>query len=133
MSIFAHIDENNILKGYYTKEIHKTIPEPNIELTIDQWQNALNNNHNKINSDGTSESIDVRTTEQKAYSIRKKRNNILTEDVDPFVTNPLRWARLSSSQQTEVETYRQNLLDIPSQSSFPESVTWPTKPDVLNG
>jgi hypothetical protein len=133
MSIFAHIDENNILKGYYTKEIHKTIPEPNIELTIDQWQNALNNNHNKINNDGTSESVDVRTTEQKAYSVRKKRNNILIEEVDPFVTNPLRWAGLSSLQQTEVETYRQNLLDVPSQSSFPESVIWPTKPDVLNG
>jgi len=63
---YAHIDENNKLLGFYDNEIHSVIPEPKIQITEEQWQNALDNNHNKINSDGTSETFDFRTDEEKA-------------------------------------------------------------------
>ena len=63
---YAHIDENNKLLGFYDNEIHSEIPEPKIQLTEEQWKNALDNNHNKINSDGTSETYDFRTNEEKA-------------------------------------------------------------------
>ena len=63
---YAHIDENNKLLGFYDNEVHSEIPEPKIQLTKEQWQNALDNNHNKINSDGTSETFDFRTDEEKA-------------------------------------------------------------------
>ena len=62
----AHINSENILQGWYDSEIHTTIPTPNIEVTNAQWQNSINNNHNKINNDGSSEFVDTETAEQKA-------------------------------------------------------------------
>ncbi len=66
MTKYAHINSENILQGWYDSEIHTTIPTPNIEVTDEQWQNALNNIHNKINADGSSEFVDTETAEQKA-------------------------------------------------------------------
>ena len=62
----APINSENILQGWYDSEIHTTIPTPNIEVTNEQWQNSINNNHNKINNDGSSEFVDTETAEQKA-------------------------------------------------------------------
>ena len=61
----AHIDENNKLSGWYDTEIHTTIPEPNIDVTDEQWQNSINNNHNKVNADGSTESFDFRTEAER--------------------------------------------------------------------
>lgn len=66
MTKYAHINSENILQGWYDSEMHNTIPTPNIEVTNEQWQNAINNNHNKINSDGSTEFVDTETAEQKA-------------------------------------------------------------------
>lgn len=60
----AHIDNQNKLLGWYDSSIHSNIPEPFIEVNDDQWLNAINNNHNKVNSDGTSELFDFRTVEE---------------------------------------------------------------------
>jgi len=66
MTKYAHINSDNILQGWYDSEIHTTIPTPNIEVTNEQWQNSINNNHNKVNADGSSEFVDTETAEQKA-------------------------------------------------------------------
>lgn len=66
---------------------------------------------------------------EQALGIRVDRSRILQEQVDPYAGNSLRWADLTSAQQTELTTYRQALLNITNQSTFPESVTWPTAPD----
>jgi hypothetical protein len=58
---------------------------------------------------------------------RMERDRLLSE-VDLMVSNPLRWAALDAATQAEWSTYRQALLDVPQQSGFPHSVTWPTKP-----
>jgi hypothetical protein len=63
-----------------------------------------------------------------AHSIRAERDYKLVSEVDPLATNSFRWAELTSEKQTEWTQYRRNLLDVPEQSSFPTSVTWPTKP-----
>ena len=69
------------------------------------------------------------TSEKLAAEFRLDRDNILTGVVDPFVSNPLRWAGLTSSKQTEWATYRTALLDIPEQSGFPNTISWPTAPE----
>lgn len=61
-------------------------------------------------------------------SIRNKRDSILIAEVDPLVTNPLRWNALTDAKQAEWTQYRTDLLNIPDQSGFPNTVTWPTKP-----
>ena len=60
----AHINENNKLLGWYDKEIHTSIPTPNISVSDTVWQNAINNGHNKVNQDGYTEMFDFRTQEE---------------------------------------------------------------------
>ena len=61
---------------------------------------------------------------------RHERDEILTNEVDPIVCNPLRWAGMTEAQQNAWSQYRTDLLDISEQSGFPHNVTWPTKPEV---
>ena len=65
---YCHYEkESGKILGYYDKEIHEKIPEPSIELTEEQWQNAINNNHNCIDETGKTELKDYRSTEEIAY------------------------------------------------------------------
>ena len=64
-----------------------------------------------------------------ASSLRGLRDQKLAEEVDPLVTNPLRWAELTDTKQAEWTQYRTDLLNLPAQSGFPNTVTWPTKPE----
>ena len=58
---YAHYDElNGQLLGWYDDTIHTTIPIPNIHFTEESWQLAIENNHNKINLDGSTERFDFR-------------------------------------------------------------------------
>jgi hypothetical protein len=66
---------------------------------------------------------------ETAANVRAERDNILATVVDPMVSNPLRWADLSSNKQTEWSQYRTDLLNVPQQAGFPASVTWPTEPE----
>ena len=63
-----------------------------------------------------------------AASLRAQRNSKLALEVDPIVSNPLRWNELTEAKQTEWAQYRTDLLDLPEQSGFPNTVTFPTKP-----
>jgi len=65
----------------------------------------------------------------KAASVRADRDNIFSTIVDPMVSNPLRWADLTSQKQAEWTAYRQLLLDIPQQDGFPHNISWPTQPE----
>lgn len=62
---YAHIKQDGQLLGWHDKDIHTLIPTPNIEVSDDAWQNAINNNHNKVNADGTTEAYDFRTDDEK--------------------------------------------------------------------
>jgi len=61
-------------------------------------------------------------------NLRGQRDQKLAQEVDPIVTNPLRWAELTDAKQAEWTQYRTDLLNLPDQSGFPNTVTWPTKP-----
>jgi hypothetical protein len=63
-----------------------------------------------------------------AAQVRSERDNILTTVVDPLVSNSLRWADLTSDKQAEWTTYRTDLLGVPQQAGFPNTITWPTEP-----
>ena len=62
-----------------------------------------------------------------AVEVRADRDDRLLE-VDAIAGNALRWSELTTDVQTEWSNYRQGLLDVPQQASFPDNVTWPTKP-----
>ena len=63
-----------------------------------------------------------------AVTERSRRDGLLVTVVDPIAGNALRWAALTSEQQTAWATYRTALLDVPAQAGFPSSITWPTAP-----
>lgn len=81
------------------------------------------------------------TGEAALNQVRGKRDYILTTEVDPIVSNPLRWAEMGEEQQQAWSTYRRALLDITSTYPTPSyvwneaaqnydevGVTWPVKP-----
>lgn len=72
----------------------------------------------------TQEELDA----EAADEVRGTREMLLAQEVDPLVTNPLRWADLTAAKQAEWTAYRTALLDITDQAGFPHNVTWPTKP-----
>ena len=62
---YANIENRtNKLLGWYTKEIHSKIPTPNIEVTDEVWQEALNINANCYEN-GEFIRKDFRTEEEK--------------------------------------------------------------------
>ena len=63
-----------------------------------------------------------------AAQVRADRDNRLTE-VDAIAGNALRWAVFTFDIQAEWATYRQELLDVPQQAGFPDSVIWPAQPE----
>lgn len=67
---------------------------------------------------------------EAAAQVRHLRDTLLENEVDPIVSNPLRWGSLSDEQQLAFTVYRQNLLDITEQEGFPHNVVWPTKPEA---
>jgi hypothetical protein len=82
------------------------------------------------------------TGETALNKVRSKRDDILKTEVDPIVSNPLRWADLSEAQQQAWANYRRALLDITTTYPTPSyvwneasqrydevDVTWPVKPE----
>jgi hypothetical protein len=65
-----------------------------------------------------------------ANGARAYRDYLLAEEVDPVVTNPLRWADLSATEQLEMAAYRTALLNVTEQAGFPHNVVWPVKGDT---
>ena len=68
--------------------------------------------------------------EREASLQRHERDVILETVVDPLVSNPLRWAELTTEQQNAWAQYRIDLLNVPQQSGFPNNITFPTKPSI---
>jgi hypothetical protein len=73
----------------------------------------------------TQEELDAAAAE----TVRAERDYKLASEVDPIVSNPLRWADLTAEKQAEWAAYRRALLDITAQPDFPRDVVWPTKPE----
>ena len=63
---------------------------------------------------------DTRTDEQKWFDVRLKRNKLLAE-TDFYALSDV-------TMTTEMSNYRQALRDLPSTTSNPDDVVFPTKP-----
>ena len=64
-------------------------------------------------------------TERLAAKVRAERDSILRQEIDPVVTNPLRWDNMSDAEKQVYADKRQALLDVPGQKGFPHKVEWP--------
>jgi hypothetical protein len=68
------------------------------------------------------------TVEVLAQIARADRDAKLAIEIDPLVSNPLRWGELSQADKDLIAAYRQALLDVPEQIGFPTEIVWPVYP-----
>lgn len=139
MRIFAHLDENNNILGWYNDLVHgikveavlnenkevveeayvdlSNIPTPNKEVVEAVWLNALKNNHKRLKEDGTTEYI--RSEIEKQADFRYERDLLLNKcdiEINKALDNGL--------DTTELQKYRQALRDA--------TIEWVMPTNILN-
>tara|TARA_Y100001938_G_scaffold148637_1_gene232961 strand:+ start:1280 stop:1774 length:495 start_codon:yes stop_codon:yes gene_type:complete len=93
--------------------IEKYIAKDMFEATSEKTKEELEKEYQKKLDDA------------KAANVRAERNLLLKESDWTMITD----SPLSDSKKTEWKTYRQKLRDIPASSGFPNSITFPDKPE----
>ena len=103
---YAHLENNKIL-GWYSYDIHDIIPTPNIEVSDEVWQEAININANcyengefiikdfRTDEEIRKEEINTQITEAKAY--------LLSTD---FYMTVDKYAELDEARKVELTTKR---------------------------
>lgn len=137
----AHISEEGELLGWYTKEIHKEIPKPNVTVDQEQWQDAINNSYNFYDkSDKKFKHKDFRSPEEiaetKAARLRIQRDSAIEAVAWLAERHQLEQAAettttLSKAEFTELLSYMQALRDVPQHKDFPNN-SLPEKPAFIN-
>ena len=123
--IFATHDSDGNYTGFYPTDVWdiERIPTENrVELTYEQWQEAIGIRCKYVNGVHT---INPFTSDEQAerdlITIRLKRNNLLSEsDWTQFNDSPL-----SNEKKLEWATYRQLLRDVTNSTPY----TLPIKPE----
>lgn len=114
-----NLKDSSFIEGSYSSETHY----------IENNQPASMGDRPSVNHmfDYTTKTwqLDQSKAQESIRNIRKQ----LLSTVDQI--NPIWYGSLTAEQQQELIAYRQALLDVPQQSSFPESVEWPAKPTWL--
>lgn len=70
--------------------------------------------------------------EAEAAKIREYRDNLLSQ-CDLQHCNPEKWNAMSDAEKLAWAAYKQVLRDVPTQTGFPYSVTWPVLPADTTG
>lgn len=86
---YAHTQTDGRIKGWYDKSIHEVIPEPYVEVSDEQWQIAIDNGHNKVNPDGTTEAFDFRTDEEKLSHAKEAKKNEIRNKFKELIDEPI--------------------------------------------
>lgn len=96
---------------------------------IEIYNRAINGEFGSIEQYASPATVEL-SDEQLANDIRLERKYKLVE-LDYLVMNPMRWASFTDEQKNSLQEYRQALLDITDQPTFPKSVVWPERPELL--
>ena len=90
---YAHYEQGTKrILGWYNTDTHATvvggeydlsdIPAPRMEVFLDDWQLAIDNNHNKVDlSDGTTLEFDFRSQEQMFEDLKRSERAARKESV----------------------------------------------------
>lgn len=70
------------------------------------------------------------TADEVATQVRAVRDQKLTRFDSDLYRNQFYWDALTQAQRDERLAYRQALLDIPAQASFPYGIVWPDYPVI---
>lgn len=101
---YAHYDQNTgKLLGWYDKDIHQAIPEPYLEVSDEQWQTAIDNNYNYVDSvNKTLGFKDFRTlSEIKQAKISEINSKAKQEIISGFISDALGTQHLYQSKEVD--------------------------------
>ena len=105
---YVHLEKNtNKILGWYDEEINPVIPKPNIEVTDEVWQEAININANCY-EDGKFIVKDFRTAEE----IRTDEINTQIEETKAYLASTDfymtvdKYAELDEARKVELTTKR---------------------------
>jgi hypothetical protein len=68
--------------------------------------------------------------DQAWVDLRTERDRLLSA-TDFMMTEDYYNSKMTSQEQTDVKTYRDDLRDLPADTSNPHNPTWPTKPQIV--
>ncbi|UTN03984.1 phage tail assembly chaperone [Flavobacterium bizetiae] len=115
-------NENGEYTGFYVEGIHENIPQPNLELSEEEWQQALSKNYKVIDGKHTYSAF-VQSQDDILENLRTTRNILLAEtDWTQVEDSPL-----SEEKKTEWKNYRQELRDLTDLDDL-TTIVWPSKP-----
>ena len=126
MIYFGHYNEDGEYRAFFNDEMHKEedILQPYIELTEEQWQQALSYRCKVI--DGEHVHLPITTDEETALKflkLRKERDYLLEKSDWTQMPD----APLTAEQKQAWQTYRQELRDLPATVDI-NNIIYPTKP-----
>lgn len=125
MIYYGHYNEEGLYRGFFTKEVHgDNIDEPYIELTEEQWKEAISGRYKVVNGKHTYVAPPENEAEIKAYSILRSDRDALLSQSD--------WTQLADSPLTEDlkqawAAYRQQLRDLPETVDI-QNIVFPEPP-----
>ena len=99
--------------------------------TVEVWDK--DGNVITINNDNVIAKMNELIQANPMKMLRMERDRLLKQEVDPIISNSIRWSEMSSDKQTEWTTYRKALLDLPANQTPSDdslsNITFPTKPN----
>ncbi|WP_082210688.1 tail fiber assembly protein [Flavobacterium sp. ABG] len=108
--------------GFYVEGVHENIPKPNIELTKEEWQQALSKDYKVVDGVHTYSAF-IKSNDAILENVKLTRNTLLTDsDWSQVPDSPL-----SEEKKAEWQKYRQELRDLTTLDNL-ATVIWPTKP-----
>lgn len=115
-------NENGEYTGFYVDGIHENIPQPNIELNDEEWQQALSKDYKVVN--GVHKYSPFTQNQKDILENLKITRNALLIESD--------WTQLDDSPFTgekriEWQNYRQALRDLTNSSDL-NNIVWPVQP-----
>lgn len=115
---YAHIIDNK-LQGWYDSEIHTEIPTPNIEVTDEVWQEAININANCY-EDGKFIVKDFRTDEeienQRISQIKSKAQSLILSKYSLEKQSSAQLGIYGEEYLQEMKDYISNIIRISNEA-----------------
>lgn len=122
MKLFVEFNEEGLVEGFTYAYDDKQFTDTSLEVK------STEGIYSGMKRVGGAWVDTPKSIEERSFIVRATRDTKLAEDVDPIVSNALRWNSMADSVQSEWFNYRQALLDITDQPGFPTDVSWPKKP-----
>lgn len=125
MKYYGNYNSEGEYIGFYNEEIHgSNIPSPNIELTEEQWKEALSSRCKVVEGVHTLIPFTQEELNEKKYAILRANRDQMLNESD--------WTQMPDSPLTDAQkqlwaAYRQDLRDLPDTVDI-NNIVYPEKP-----